>query len=316
VSTTSAFWGDRAARIENLGYNYATQPKVRVTRCNLCRWGGFVILAHKDRYGYPAKTCGCLNCGLVFLNPVMTAEAYADFYRDTYRPLLGAFQAREITAEILAGEDRKRVYAEALIELLEPEMAKCNAHNLLDIGGSVGVTADHLSEAFELEATVLDPSPEEIALAKRRVLKTIIDFIEEHQPNDQYDLITMCQTIDHLQDPAAALAKIHQMLNLDGLFFMDIVDFRAKYRHNGSIEAATKIDHPYCFTQESATIYLERAGFEILTINYAPDRLHIGFLCRRGDPEPHAWPLTSEVRAQWREIRSIQNMVLPLAGEG
>jgi hypothetical protein len=40
----------------------------------------FVIVTHRDRYGYPARAHACRPCGLVFLNPRMTAEAYGRFY--------------------------------------------------------------------------------------------------------------------------------------------------------------------------------------------------------------------------------------------
>ena len=65
----------RRERIASLGYDYAAKPVQRVLRCNLCGGDRFVTLAHRDRYGYPATADGCLRCGLVFLNPAMTAEA-------------------------------------------------------------------------------------------------------------------------------------------------------------------------------------------------------------------------------------------------
>ena len=107
---------DRAARIAALGYDYAAQPKWRRTGCNLCGGARFVTLAHVDRYGYPAKAQGCLACGLVTLNPVMTAEAYTRFYVDVYRPLVSAYHGRLIDAETI--QDEQRDYAAALAEVL------------------------------------------------------------------------------------------------------------------------------------------------------------------------------------------------------
>ena len=66
--------GTRAERIAALGFDYAAESKVRVERCNLCGESVFVGLTHRDRYGYPAATSGCSRCGLVFLDPVMTAR--------------------------------------------------------------------------------------------------------------------------------------------------------------------------------------------------------------------------------------------------
>ena len=52
----------------------------------------------------------------------------------------------------------------------------------------------------------------------------------------------------------------------DGCLFIDIVDFRAAYLRNWSVEDATKIDHPYYLTQDTMTAYLRRAGFEIVRV--------------------------------------------------
>ena len=50
-----------------------------------------MVLTHSDRYGYPASAHACQSCGLVFLNPRMTASAYGQFYDGIYRPLVSAF---------------------------------------------------------------------------------------------------------------------------------------------------------------------------------------------------------------------------------
>src|SRR6478672_8137131 len=88
----------RKHRIEALGYDYRARPKRQVEHCNLCGEGIFVTLVHVDRYGYPATAQACRACGLSFLNPVMTGEAYGEFYQGVYRPLVSAYHGRLIDA--------------------------------------------------------------------------------------------------------------------------------------------------------------------------------------------------------------------------
>src|SRR4029453_8567078 len=99
---------DRKERIAALGYDYAAQPKQALTSCNLCAGTEFVILTHRDRYGYPAEAHACRRCGLVFLNPRMTAEAYGHFYNGVYRPLVSAFHGRLIDAETIKAEHQEK----------------------------------------------------------------------------------------------------------------------------------------------------------------------------------------------------------------
>src|SRR5678816_1981649 len=154
MATVSA---DRRERIAALDYDYAAQPKQTVTACNLCGAGQFVILTHRDRYGYAAQAHACRQCGLVFLNPRLTAEAYARFYNGVYRPLVSAFHGRLIDARTI--QDEQREYAIERADFIRPFIAGAGARTLLDIGGSTGVVAHHFVREFGLRGTLIDPAP-------------------------------------------------------------------------------------------------------------------------------------------------------------
>jgi SAM-dependent methyltransferase len=296
----------REERIAALGYDYAAEPKQLRSCCNLCGFDRFVTLTHSDRYGYPVRANGCLRCGLVFLNPVMTPEAYTRFYLDVYRPLVSAYHGRLINARTIQAEQWE--YATALAELLAPNLEKWKGRSLLDVGGSTGVVAYHFKQTFGLEATVLDPAPLEIEVARRLGLQTVTGFLEDYDSRGTtYDLILLCQAVDHLLDASLALREIRGLLSHDGLVFVDIVDFRAVYRRNGSVEGAIKIDHPFYLTDETMQALLRRSGFEVMAVNYAADHLHVGYVCAPSTSEPDFLPSPESVNAQWREIRAIQN---------
>ena len=296
----------RQERIAALGYDYAAKPVRRTLRCNLCGGDRFVTLTHSDRYGYPATADGCLRCGLVFLNPAMTAGAYTEFYTDVYRPLVSAYHGRLIDAESI--QDEQRDYASVCANFIEPRMRERSCKTLLDVGGSTGVVAHVMKERFDLLATVIDPAPLEIEVARALGLKTVTGFVEDYDSGGAtYDCIVLCQTVDHLLDVSLSLSKIRNLLSEEGLFFVDIVDFRAAYRRNGSVEEAIKIDHPYYLTDETMRVYLARSGFDVLGIDYAADHLHVGYLCKPGRQTPDTLPDPVSVNDQWCEIRAIQN---------
>jgi len=298
---------ERQKRIKNLGFYYDSQPKKAIQSCNLCGEKRFVVLTHHDRYGFPAQAHGCLKCGLVFLNPVMTGEAYQDFYNSTYRPLVSAYHGRRIDAETI--RDEQRVYASERANLLSAYISPSSGFtSLLDIGGSTGVVAHHMSQCFGLRATVLDPSPMEIEQARLLNIETIPGLLEEYEPDGSgYDLVLMCQTVDHLQDIAGAMHKVRDLLNDNGLFLIDIVDFRAAYLRNWSVEEAIKIDHPFYLTEAIMTAFLLRSGFEILRMDYAIDHLHISYVCRVSEPKHDYLPSNHSVETLLHEIRMVQN---------
>jgi hypothetical protein len=302
---------DRHARIAALDYDYASQPKLALAACNLCGATEFVALAHRDRYGYPAQAHACRRCGLVFLNPRMTAEAYGRFYNGIYRPLVSAFHGRLIDAHTI--QDEQLHYAAERAEFIRPFIAEPGGRTLLDIGGSTGVVAHHFAHEFELDATLIDPAPLEVEQAGRLGIETITGLVEEHDfGSRRFDVVIICQTVDHLLDVAGTLARVRHLLSDNGLFFVDIVDFRAAYLRNWSVEDAVKIDHPYYLTEPTMAAYLRSSGFEVLRSDYAADHLHVSYVCRpaaagQAAAGQDAMPSATSVDELLREVRLVQN---------
>ena len=298
---------ERQERLAALEFDLASQPARRVERCNLCGADRFVVLTHRDRYGFPASASCCRRCGLVFLDPVLTEQAYASFYSGTYRPLVSAYHGRRIDAETI--EDEQREYAAALATLLEPYIS---GGTLLDIGGSTGVVAEHLAARFGLRAAVLDPAADELARAAGRGLETIAATAESYRPGDRrFDVVLLCQTVDHLLDVASVLATARRLLADGGILFVDIVDFRAAYLRAGSVEDATKIDHPHYLTDATIRAYLARTGFDVVRSYFAADHLHIGYVCSTVEPDTDAVPDASTVERLLEDVRRVQSTPAP-----
>jgi SAM-dependent methyltransferase len=301
---------ERRERIAGLGYDYAAQPRELVMTCNLCGANVLVTIAYRDRYGFPAPASACTRCGLVFLNPRMTAAAYGRFYDGVYRPLVSAFHGRLIDARTIQAE--QSAYAADRAEFVRPFMERSGLTTMLDIGGSTGVVASHFAQTFGLAGTLIDPAPLEVQEARAFGLETITGLVEEYDFGArQFDVVLICQTVDHLLDVAGTLKRVRELLTPNGYLFIDIVDFRAAYLRNWSVEDATKIDHPYYLTQETMTAYLKRAGFESMRAAYAADHLHVSYLCRPTQPAPHALPDPAGVVELFREIRYVQNAPRP-----
>jgi SAM-dependent methyltransferase len=297
---------ERRQRIDALGYDYSAQPRELVRLCNLCGGNVLVTITHRDRYGFPAQASACTRCGLVFLNPRMTAAAYGRFYDGIYRPLVSAFHGRLIDARTIQAEQRE--YAADRAEFVRPFMEGSGLTTMLDIGGSTGVVASHFAQVFGLTGTLIDPAPLEVQEARAFGLETITGLVEEHDfQGRRFDVVVICQTVDHLLDVAGTLKRVRELLTPNGYLFIDIVDFRAAYLRNWSVEDATKIDHPYYLTQETMTAYLKRAGFESMRLSYAADHLHISYLCRPTQVASGALPETAAVAEMFRELRYVQN---------
>jgi SAM-dependent methyltransferase len=301
MSTTDA---TRAEAIAAVGYDYAAQPKRRLTECNLCESRRLTTVTHVDRYGFEASASLCERCGLIFLNPVMSAEAYTEFYVSVYRPLVSAYHGRLIAADTIQGE--QRAYAEEVARFVDAWRGERAPKRILDVGGSTGVVAARLVESLGASALVVDPAPLEVDEAKRLGRETFTGFMEDFEAAPgSFDFGLVCQTIDHLLDVRGTLAKIHRLLDPNGLLFVDIVDVRSTWLRAGRLQAAIKIDHPYDFVEESAEYGLARCGFEVIAKEYAADRLHIRYLCAPVEPRPELEPDARAVAELVREVRRL-----------
>jgi len=295
----------RQERIESIQFDYSSMSKSPICACNLCGANRWITIAHRDRYGFPVKATTCSRCGLTMLNPKMTAESYTEFYMHHYRPLVSAYHGRVINAQTIQAE--QVTYAHKFIEFIAPYLG--NEHrNLLDVGGSTGVISLEFKKAFGLEVTVIDPAPDETAESKALGIESITGFIEDYEPGDKkFDVIAMFQTIDHLMDVKKTLQKLRLLLSEHGLLIVDIVDFRAAYLRNSSIEEAIKIDHVYSLTEETMEAYLIQNGFLWVRKEYSDDHLHVAYICIATESNVAAITSSNWVSEHLKEIRAVQN---------
>ena len=191
---------------------------------HLCGSTRLVEASRSDRYGFPATLRVCARCGLGFLSPRLTFEEYGRFYESVYRPLVSAYHGRLIDAETV--QDDQRAYAEELVEFLRISLPGAPA-TVLDVGGSTGVVAGAVRAAFGSAATVLDPAPDELAVAAA-------DGHGDASPASPrtadyggrtFELVLLCQTIDHLLDVRGDAARApRDAARPTGHLFVDVLD--------------------------------------------------------------------------------------------
>jgi 2-polyprenyl-3-methyl-5-hydroxy-6-metoxy-1,4-benzoquinol methylase len=203
-----------------------------------------------------------------------------------YRPLVSAYHGRTIDAETIQSEQRD--YAGELVDFLGGALSH-PPESVLDVGGSAGVVAGAVSEAFGAHATVLDPAPDELAVAEAAGMETISGLMEDHDLGGRtWDLVLLCQTIDHLLDVRATLRAIRETLGPDGHVFVDILDLALVLRVSGEIEGAVKIDHPFYVTDSTARAYFHRAALRVVAERISDDN-HRGFLLAPAEPCEPDW---------------------------
>lgn len=238
-------------------YNRAGYEKVI---CNLCGQDRLEPISQVDRYGLPVRTVICRNCGLIFINPRMSRVDYDRFYQMAYREQLEKYKgwSRKIDLDklFIKTTDLGR-------ELVERIGSHINSGLTLEVGSSCGGVLNGLKLARpDLEIFGLEPSFTEADYASRKNIKTHVSMFENFQePIPSLKNIFIVRSFNHLLDPAGFIKWSHQQLSSDGKLVIMVIDFLEACRRRGGLK--TQIDHPYMFTRETLSSFVENGGFKV-----------------------------------------------------
>jgi SAM-dependent methyltransferase len=283
--------------------------------CNLCGCRDTEILSTSERFGTDATTVICRRCGLMYLNPRWSAEAYARFYEEDYRRLMGESSSpREAML-------RQRVHGATILEFCRDFVPR--GGQVLDVGCSAGGVLRAFREGCDCRVIGIEPSLEQSAYARdvlgievRTGLIEDIDF-----GGETFDLVLITQTLNHMLDPRASLERLRRLLGPRGRLFLEVQNV-PEYARQARIPF--QVDHIYYFCAETLECLVRRIGFEPIRIDvdtaqqarqvspYMWHRgacMHVRILAEKAEPDLDApWP-------DWRAIRDTMKQAMARLAE-
>lgn len=151
-----------------------------------------------------------------------------------------------------------------------------NGH-LLDIGCADGTTTNQIYKSFpNLKITGLDFYKKAIDFARKT--KPWINFVvgDAHNlpfKNGSFELVTIIETLEHLENPQEVLKEIHRVLKKNGYLIIvqdtDSLLFRLVWflwtRGKGSVWTNSHIS---CMEPKDLFKLVKKAGFEIRNFDY------------------------------------------------
>lgn len=259
-------------------FDYAAHPLTSIA-CPVCGTDN-PSSPSTDRCGYPIGISRCA-CGLIYLNPRMSAAQYVTFYQTAYRPIVSRF-CRVTTDGAVATRScqlRGRAIGRALVA------RGITATAILDVGGGTGAATREIAAALRCPSvTIVDPNADDVRAAERAGCVGLVGTPETLPPLlAQYDLILSLQTADHWLEPLTALRWMRAACRPGGHLWMDIVDtpewqkFNARAYH-------WKIDHPLYWNTASVLRALMHTGWRARERcaeikDHRPVRHRPAFLC-------------------------------------
>ncbi len=209
---------------------------------------GFAFASRKFPELMSFRLVLCPDCDLLYATPAPTA----DWLREGY-----------VEADFDAGEESRfaaRTYGREMRKFL-PRLSRRRA--ALDIGTGDGAFLEELLAAGFTEVVGLEPSRAPVEQARPEIRALIRQgFFDpaDFEPGS-FDLITCFQTLEHVEDPAALVGAVSELLAPGGAFFTVGHNHRAfSARLLGRRSPIFDLEHLQIFSSPSLRRLLDRAG--------------------------------------------------------
>lgn len=248
--------------------------------CPLCRARDFEVVGLRDRDGSALRTVMCRTCGHVFTNPAPGADDLAAYYALRYRAAYKGVTTPKPKHVLRAG--LRALERLARLRPFCPPPARA-----LDVGAGGGEFAYLLHKAG-YNVTGIEPNAgygtyagSTYAIDIRRATLQDVTFAPA-----TFDLITLHHVLEHLPEPATALAVLHEWLKPGGLLIVEVPSalswFHAPRRR---FHAA----HVHTFNPWGMEDLARAAGYTVESSLLTPGPSHINVVLRRAEaPEGSA----------------------------
>jgi 2-polyprenyl-3-methyl-5-hydroxy-6-metoxy-1,4-benzoquinol methylase len=222
------------------------------TNCKIC--GGALNVKNRVTVdGLPLATCA--NCGLLMVKDI-----------PEWHPEAETASVETYYSEI-ATDKSKFSHALNLIDsCLSPSRRPLGDHKILDVGCGDGYFMSYCRDRG-ITAYGYDILPSAVALAQRRGLTVYSDL---NQVKEKFDVITLFDVLEHMENPVQELLALAQLLRDGGLIFIEtprkcVVDFYLSILEFFNIAHNNRVsrEHLQLFSNESLRILTDKVGLKI-----------------------------------------------------
>jgi len=186
--------------------------------CYLCESTESQLLFSGDRFDNPIKNYVCKQCGFVSILPRPTHKELTEYYQKGEFSKEGRNLSKPNDAKIAHSEkyafDRINILNKVLLDKPHPS-------KVLEIGCGIGSFL-YYCRAQGSEVIGIEPDLNFAQSGNEMYAIDIrTDTIEDFETDKKFNLISTFHVIEHVIDPNAFLAKIHSLLEDDGLLFVE-----------------------------------------------------------------------------------------------
>lgn len=245
--------------------------------CPLCGSKTTSLIFLKDSF----KISKCNNCSVIYTDKVFSKNFFKNYYDKSY--FLNCNPSKKGYGDYNEEEDGIRKNSKVRLDDIVNHIS--SKGKVLDIGCATGI---FLSEA---EKIGFDPYGVEISnyarsIAQKRLGK---NKIKNCLPSEalakwgKFDVITLWDTIEHLEKPKETLEICRKLLTKNGSLAISTGDTESAFaRLQGKNWHLLNLpQHLLFFSKKTLTRLLEESGFKIFEIKYEPQFVSLKYINHR-----------------------------------
>lgn len=223
-----------------------------------------MVVVERDRFSIPHRMVMCNKCALLRANPRMTAESYAKFYNDEYRPIYDGWEFGKHVdndeARFMVGADVGMIFREFIKYFgIAPKVA-------LDIGCNMGSMLLPLQD----DGTTIygiEINDHAVAYGRKMNIPIFRSLAEARSLGIKPDLVSMMDFIEHLMD-FDILDDIQGILAEGGYLYVGTPGL-----FHPALGTMFQNAHTYQFIGETLNYLMTQHGWEAIYIDERIDSL-------------------------------------------
>ncbi len=284
-----------------LDKDYQDMPHESVP-CPLCDVPNDYVLAKRGYPDVPLINVLCRTCGLIRINPRMTAEGYEQFYQDDFFTYLNPYSRPAYIEEIeRTTDDTYETPSKRLILPYIRDYVKENG-NVLDVGAGFGQMVYILRKEKNVSFVGLEPDPGSRSVAKEKMGIDLLPIMVEEflDTNTQtFDFIFMEQVFEHLLTPLATLKRLANVLAPEGVIYIGVPN---GYDPQVPMALFYQLAHTYNYTPATLKKFADAAGLKIISIRDPLGNPLEALLARKDSSYPEEDASRMVAGSDWKDV--------------
>lgn len=237
-----------------------------LSECPLCKGSVAAFFGAKIK---EAEYIQCTDCGFIYQNPRPDPDSIQNWY-------VGPGYNLSVYRDLGVTEGKLRIEynrARRTMNYLRPHLIG-GIQSYMDVGPGAGILGQMVAKETGAAVTFIEPNPLHQAICKRRVpTATILSDLADLNRNDNFNLVTVVHTLEHIYQPVEFLKSIRRVLYPGSLIFVSVP--------NIEWHVAFELAHLNCFSKATLRAIMEHCGFEVIDQHTSPSLFEDFALIRR-----------------------------------